>query len=240
MIILERREKILSILEQKRTATIRELAEMLFISEASIRRDVEALEKAGQVRRIYGGVVLEKFHNAVVPLGFREGENSQIKEELARRAAEMVQDGDTIMLDASSTVRRMVKYLGGKRGIKIVTNNLRIFSETVSPDTHLYCTGGLFDGQNALFYGAAAERYVRSLNADKCFFSSQGISQEGKISDASEEETSLRRVMLSHAERKIFLCDSTKVGVKRMFTLCGKEDVDEIICNVKLPWEEES
>lgn len=238
MIIMERRERILEILEKKRTATIRELAEKLFISEASIRRDVEALEKAGQVRRIYGGVVLEKYQNAVVPLGFRESENSQIKEELARRAAEMVQDGDTIMLDASSTVRRMVKYLGGKRGIKIITNNLRIFSEEVQPDTHLYCTGGLFNAQNALFYGAGAERYIRSLNADKCFFSSQGISEEGKISDASEEETALRRVMLSRSERKIFLCDGTKLGVKRMFTLCGKEDVDEIICNVKLPWEE--
>lgn len=238
MIILERRERILEILERKRTATIRELAEELFISEASIRRDVEALEKGGQVRRIYGGVVLENFRNAVVPLGFREGENSQVKDELARRAAEMVQDGDTIMLDASSTVRRMIKYLSNKRGLKIITNNLRIFSDEVPEDMHLYCTGGLFNAQNAMFCGAGAERYVRMLYADKCFFSSQGISEEGKISDASEEETALRRVMLSHSNKKIFLCDDSKIGVKRMFALCGKEDLDEIICNVKLPWEE--
>lgn len=236
---MERREKILGILESKRTATIRELAEELYISEASVRRDVEALEKAGQVRRIYGGVVLEKFHNAVVPLGFRESENSRVKDELARRAAELISDGDTIMLDASSTVRRMMKYLGNKRGLKIITNNLRIFSDTAPEDMHLYCTGGLFNAQNALFYGAGAERCVRMLNADKCFFSSQGISTDGKISDASEEETALRRVMLSRAEKKIFLCDDSKIGVKRMFALCGKEDVDEIICNVKLPWEEE-
>ncbi|MBR5231321.1 MAG: DeoR/GlpR transcriptional regulator [Clostridia bacterium] len=238
MIIMERREKILSYLEKKRTATVRELAGVLYISEASVRRDLEALEKAGQVRRIYGGVVLEKFHNAVVPLGFRESEHSQIKEELARRAAEMIGDGDTVMLDASSTVRRMIKYLGGKRGIKIITNNLRIFSDELPSDVQLYCTGGLFNAQNALFFGAGAERYLRSINADKCFFSSQGISEDGRISDASEEETALRRVMLSRAERKIFLCDGSKLGIKRMFTLCGREDVDEIICNVKLPWEE--
>lgn len=239
MIIMERREKILSYLENKRTATVRELAGVLYISEASVRRDLEALEKAGQVRRIYGGVVLEKFHNAVVPLGFREGENSQIKEELARRAAELIEDGDTIMLDASSTVRRMVKYLSGKRGLKIITNNLRIFSDELPADAQLYCTGGLFSRQNAMFCGAGAERYVRSLNADICFFSSQGISEDGRISDASEEETSLRRVMLSRSDKKIFLCDETKIGVKRMFTLCSREDVDGIICNVKLPWEKE-
>lgn len=239
MIIMERREKILSILENQRTATIRELAEALYISEASIRRDVEALEKNGQVRRIYGGVVLEKFHNAVVPLGFREGENSQVKEELARRAAEWINDGDTVMMDASSTVRRMMKYLSGKRGLKIITNNLRIFSDEVPGDMQLYCTGGLFNAQNAMFYGMGAERFIRALYADKCFFSSQGISEEGKISDASEEETALRRVMLSRSEKKFFLCDDSKIGVKRMFTLCDKEDVEGIICNRKMPWEEE-
>ena len=158
MIIVERREKILAYLEKKRTATVRELSGMLYISEASVRRDLEALEKSGQVRRIYGGVILEKFHNAVVPLGFRESENSKIKDELARRAAEMISDGDTVMLDASSTVRRMIKYLSGKRGLKIITNNLRIFSDELPADAQLYCTGGLFNRQNAMFFGAGAER----------------------------------------------------------------------------------
>jgi len=235
---VSRREQILRLLQQESPLSIRHLASLLYTSDSSVRRDVSLLEEEGLVRRIYGGVLLCSSENAVVPLSLRDGDHSAQKERLARLAAAMVRDGDSLLLDASSTVRRMIKYLGGKRGLKIITNNLRIFSEEVPADAQLYCTGGLFNAQNALFYGAGAERYLRSLYADKCFFSSQGISEDGKISDASEEETALRRVMLSHAERKIFLCDASKLGVKRMFALCGKEDVDEIICNVKLPWED--
>ena len=85
--------------------------------------------------------------------------------------------------------------------------------------------------------GNGAERYVSEVNADILFFSSQALSQEGEISDASEEETSLRRLMISRAKRKIFLCDSTKLGASRTFVVCHKDDVDKIICDVSLPWE---
>ena len=238
MIILERREKILRILEKQRSATIKELAAAIFISEASIRRDIEALEKAGLVRRIYGGVVLEKYRNAVVPLELRDGEHSSVKEELARRAAQLVSDGDTLMLDASSTVRRMVKYLEGKRDLKIITNNLRIFNDMHGKDVRLYCTGGQYSSKNNAFFGQSAALYVEKLHADICFFSSQGISETGEISDASEAETALRRMMMARSDRRVFLCDASKIGVKHMFTLCGREDVTEIICNARLPWEE--
>jgi DeoR/GlpR family transcriptional regulator of sugar metabolism len=83
--------------------------------------------------------------------------------------------------------------------------------------------------------GSAAEAYAGTINADLFFFSSQAISHEGEISDASEEETALRRVMMRRAKKNIFLCDATKIGEKRMFTLCTKDDVDEIICDVELP-----
>jgi DeoR/GlpR family transcriptional regulator of sugar metabolism len=79
---------------------------------------------------------------------------------------------------------------------------------------------------------------VRGISADLFFFSSQGITEEGEITDVSEEETSLRRVMLSRAKRSIFLCDSSKIGIRRVFTLCTRHDVDRIICDTMLPWEQ--
>ena len=232
MIQLERQEAILQILEQRKTATVRDLAQELFISEASIRRDVEALEKRGFVKRVYGGVVLARYHNGIVPVGLRDADHSAVKEEIARRAAERIRDGDTVMMDASSTVRRIVKYIGNRRDLKIITNNLRIFSdlsEFGNTDVRLYCTGGTYSASNHAFVGAAAENYLRSVRADCLFFSSQGLSEDGEISDASEEETALRRVMLTRAERRYFLCDSSKLGVKQTFTLCHKDDITEII-----------
>ena len=106
-----------------------------------------------------------------------------------------------------------------------------------SPEIKLYCTGGLFNSQSNIFTGAAAERYIESMYADMVFFSSQAISADGEISDVSEEETALRKKMLARAKKKIFLCDSSKIGFQKTFTLCNKDDIDFIICDKPLPRE---
>ena len=232
MIPMERREKILKILEGQKSSTVRELANSLFISEASIRRDIEVLEKEGLVRRVYGGVLLARYQNGIVPVDLRDSDHSAVKEQIARRAAAFIRDGDTVMMDASSTVRRMIKYIGNKRNLTIITNNLRIFSEAAqygASDLSLYCTGGCYSAENHAFVGASAEQYLRSVRADCLFFSSQGISEDGEISDASEGETSLRRVMLTRADRRYFLCDSSKIGVRHTFVLCHRDDLTDLI-----------
>lgn len=237
MIILERREKILRILEQRRSASIKELASEIFISEASIRRDVEALEKDGIVKRVYGGVTIDTHRNTVTPLELRDSANSAKKEIIARKAADLVKNGDTLMLDSSSTARRMIKYLYGKRDLKIITNNARIFSECEDQSIELFCTGGYYISNEQAFAGAGAEEYVKSIYADIFFFSSSAISVDGEISDVSEIETSLRKTMLTRARRKVFLCDSSKFGDRRTFLVCHKDELSDIISDEPLPWE---
>ena len=237
MIIIERREKILEILKRKRTASIKELSAELFTSEASIRRDIEALEAEGIVRRVWGGVTMDVHRNTVTPLGIRDGKNSAAKELIAQRAAALVKDGDTILMDSSSTVRRVLKYLSGKRDLKIITNNARIFSECDSSDIELFCTGGYYLAEEHAFAGSAAERYVTTVNADILFFSSSALSTDGEVSDVSEVETSLRRVMISRARRRVFLCDSSKLGDRRTFVVCKKDELTDIICDVPLNFD---
>ncbi len=231
MIRYDRQTKITEYLELHKSATVRELSEVLFASEASIRRDIETLEKQGFVRKIYGGVILSKYQNGVVPVNLRDSDNSGVKDALAFRAVGLIHDGDTVIMDASSTVRRMVKHMSHLRDVKIITNNLRIFSECDNSAIKLYCTGGTYSPENHAFIGPAAESYLRSVSADLLFFSSQGITEDGIISDASEDESSLRRVMLASASRKFFLCDSSKLGIRKMFTLCNRSHLDGIICD---------
>ena len=238
MVVYERQREILNYLKQNHFATVGELAKLVWSSESSVRRDVKALELKGYVKQIYGGVVLSEYENSVVPVNLRDPSNSAVKEELAKRAAEYIFDGATVIMDGSSTVRRISKYIGGFKSLKIITNNQRIFNVCNYPEVKLYCTGGLFLNQSNIFVGSTAESYISGINADLVFFSSQAISEDGEISDASEEETSLRRAMLARAKKKIFLCDSSKIGLKRTFTLCNKDDVDMIICDKALPWEE--
>lgn len=238
MILYERQREILNYLKQKKFSTVKELAKLVWSSESSVRRDIKALEQKGYVSQIYGGVVLAEYTNSVIPVSLRDSSNSAIKEELAKEAAKHIFDGATVLMDGSSTVRRIIKYINHYKGLKIITNNQRIFTECSHPEVQLYCTGGLFLSQSNIFVGSAAENYLNSINADIVFLSSQAISDDGEISDVSEEETSLRRVMLSRAEKRVFLCDSSKLGLKKTFTLCSKNDIDVIICDKKLPWEQ--
>ncbi|MBQ7400164.1 MAG: DeoR/GlpR transcriptional regulator [Clostridia bacterium] len=237
MVVYERQREIMNYLKKNQFSTVKELAKLVFTSESSVRRDIKLLEQKGYVSQIYGGVVWAEYVNSTVPVNLRDNYNSVIKEEIAKRAAEYIFDGATVFMDGSSTVRRIIKYMSHCKGVKIITNNQRVFEENNNPEIQLYCTGGLFVNQSNIFVGSTAESYVNNINADILFFSSQALSDDGWISDVSEEETSLRRVMLSRAKKKIFLCDSTKLGLRKTFTLCSKDDVDAVICDKALPWE---
>lgn len=237
MISYKRQHEILNYLTEKHFSTIKELAKIVWASESSVRRDIKKLEQEGYVNQIYGGVVLSEYSNSVVPVSLRDNSNSTVKDELAKKASGYIFDGATIILDGSSTTRRIVKFTDNLKNLKIISNNQRIFSECSNPNIKLYCTGGMFLPQSNIFVGAAAESFISSINADIMFFSSQAISNDGEISDVSEEETALRKVMLSRAKKKIFLCDSSKLGIKKTFSLCTKDDVDVIICDRTLPWE---
>jgi DeoR/GlpR family transcriptional regulator of sugar metabolism len=237
MTVYERQNTILNFLMQQHFSTIKELSKIVWTSESSIRRDIKILESKGFIKQFYGGVILSGYENSVVPVALRNNHNSSVKDELAKQAAMHLFDGATVFMDGSSTVRRIIKYIYGFRRIKIITNNHLIFNETISPEIQLYCTGGRFVPENNIFVGSVAENFLKGITADLMFFSSQAISKTGEISDASEEETSLRKIMLSRAKKKIFLCDSSKIGLSYTFTVCNKDEVDEIICDKKLPWE---
>ena len=237
MIKHERQQKILEFMREKRNATIKELADLIYVSESSVRRDIEHLENVGLVSRVYGGVILKEHKNSVVPLSLRDEENHSAKDNLARRGAATIPDGVTVFIDSSSTTWRIVKYIGHLKDLRIITNSLTIFKELENENVEAYCTGGIFRPKTQDFVGFAAEKAIRSLNADIVFFSAQAISLDGEISDVSAEWTSLRRAMLDRAKKKVFLCDSSKIGLVRPFKLCTKDEVDEIICDVPLPWE---
>lgn len=237
MTVYQRQQQIIKYMKEQRFSTVKELAKVVWSSESSVRRDIKKLENAGYVRQTYGGIVLADGESDVVPVMLRDSVNSSVKEQLAKRAAEYINDGDTVFMDSSSTVRRIVKHLGHFKNLKIITNNLGVFNECSNGEIKIYCTGGLYVQKSNVCVGPAAEEFLARIHADVMFFSSQAISREGIISDSSEEETALRRAMLKNARKKIFLCDGSKVGQERTFFLCDHTSVDHVICDVELPWE---
>ncbi len=234
MLQYERQKSILDYLKINKSATVKELAGAIYTSEASVRRDIAELEKDGHIKRVYGGVMLASYANEVVPVELRDSANTKVKDEIAKKAAELIKNGDTVFMDASTTVFRICKYIKDKSNLKIITNNIRVVQELGGSDIKVYCTGGEFFEKRDCFLGPFAESFIESVHADIMFFSSQGLSQTGVISDVDERENSLRAKMLKNANKKVFLCDYSKFGMVRPFILCGKDDIDKIICEKKI------
>ncbi len=239
MLQFDRQQSILDYLKNKHSATIKELAHTIYVSEASIRRDIEKLENLGLVEKIYGGVVLTEFKNEVIPIDLRESANSKSKEKIAVKAAKLVNDGDTVMLDSSSTARKICKYLVNKRNVRIITNNMRVCNELKNSDIEIFVSGGVFSKKRECFIGGFAEEFIKSVHADILFFSTSGISKTGEITDISEDEINLRKLMIKQTKKRIFLCDKTKIGVISSFKVCDKKDIDMVICHEKIEFEKE-
>ena len=234
MLQYERQQAILNYLKQYHTASIHALAKHLYTSEASVRRDIAALEAEGLVLRVYGGVVLPEHKNEVVPVELRESANSAAKEIIAAEAAKFIHDGDTVFFDSSSTVRRICKHIKSRKHLKIITNNVRICHELKDTDITVYCTGGEYYKKLDCFLGSYAEKFIGSINATSVFFSCKGLSDTGTLTDVSELEISIRQAMLAHADNRYLLCDSSKVGQTYAFTLCQAEELTQILCDKPL------
>ena len=231
----ERQEKILQILEENGAISVRKLTSMLYASEATVRRDLAALEQAGALKRTYGGATPVTETNRQVPLFMREAMNSEEKNELCRRAAEFVHDGDTVFLDGSSTAQDMVRHLRRFKDLVAVTYSLK--TAGLLSDFHIktYCTGGLLLENSLVFIGPRAERFAEGINIDICFMSCKGLSETGELTDTSDEETPVRRAFFDRSRTRILLMTANKIGKTYFHTLCKAEEVDAILTNAELP-----
>ncbi len=225
----ERLEKIMEILEAEHSVTVNRLAQTLYVSPPTVRRDLDTLEKQGKVVRTHGGVILRQTAESEIPLMLREEQNNVSKQIIAEKASRMISDGAVIFLDASSTAAYLIPHLKKFSDIIAVTNSPKTSMKLGEARIRSYCTGGLLLNQSMAYVGSEAERFVSAINADLFFFSSRGYIADGCITDSSVEEAALKKAMMKNAARSIYLCDSSKQGRKYMYNICRTADVDGII-----------
>lgn len=229
MFNIERQEEILNILEKCRSIGVNKLSEMLYVSPPTIRRDLDCLEEQGKVRRTHGGVVLRQTAEKEIPLMLREDQNSGAKQIIAEKAAEYINDGDVVFLDASSTAACLIPYLKKFNDIIVVTNSPKTSVKLGENGVKNYCTGGLLLAHSVAYVGNKAEEFISNINADVFFFSSRGYSADGYITDSSIEESTVKKSMMNNAEKVFYLCDSSKKNKKYMYNICSADDVTGII-----------
>ena len=233
-----RQEKILEILRHTEYATVEHLAIQLYFSVPTVRRDLAELERKGLIVRSRGGAALKNTPNAAVAFDLRNTLQTKEKSEIARQAAALIEDGDVIFLDASTTVLHMVKHLTEKKDITVLTNSIQLPLLLRNTGIRVYSTGGRLIPNSLAYGGAPAEEAVERFHIDKLFFSSYALTLGGEILDYSEEETALRKKLLQKAKKRYFLCDSSKFGRTSIFYVADLSEVDRLLSDQPFQKEE--
>ena len=236
MIKSERQEMILEILQNCRHSTAAMLKEQLFTSYSSIRRDLEELENMGLIRRSYGNVELTGNNPLMVSYPIRINKNSEQKKIIAKKAAKLIREGDTLFIDPSSSCSFFAREIIHMKGITVVTNNVEVVNIMSQSGINVICSGGLqTDPNRYALIGPIAENTFRSIHADWAVFSVRSLTTDGKLYDVHYSETALRKVMLENSAKSLFLCDSSKLETISTYYQCCLADIDYMVCNNKEP-----
>ena len=232
----EREDRILNALLEKESMTTQELSARLYVSVPTLRRDLIKLEQKGKIIRTHGGAQLVKMSaDEKIPFLLREQEQNSAKDIMARKAVTFVRDGDILMLDGSTSAYAIIPYLASFKNLIVITSSAKSSFLLGRMGINNICTGGKMITRSLAYVGEDAQNTASRYNADIVFFSCRGLTLDGKLTDNSVEENALRMTMLRQARRKVFLCDSSKLGRTYLNTLCHLSEVDEIVCEQPLP-----
>lgn len=228
---MDREKQILEILLKEKSVTVKELSKTLFISEPSVRRDLQRLERKNLIKRTHGGAVLEDtaLSKNRIPFFIREYEQSSAKVLIAEKAIHLIQDNDVVFLDASTSCYYLIPFLASKRNITVVTNGVKALSKLAEYDIHTISTGGVLVNSCLALVGEEAYKTIETFNANIAFFSCRGISNDGYLTDISPEENNVRKRMVKHSKKAYLLCAKEKFGKGYFHNLCHKDEIDGII-----------
>lgn len=229
MLVSTRRDKIKEIILKKKAVKVSELCEIFKVSDETIRRDLEELERQGLVERNYGGAVLKE--NIIIPpLVKRFKEHTEEKQKIAAKALEEVKEGDVIFLDAGSTTYHIARLLKNFKNITVVTNALNVATELANnPNINLFITGGKLKTDNHSMVGFETVNCIGKYNIDILFLGTGGISLEKGLTTSDIFEAEAKKAMIKSASRVIVVADSSKFGKVAMVSFCTFEDVEKII-----------
>ena len=234
MALKERETKILEYLSQHSKATVEELCGVFFVSEQTMRRDLASLSAAGKIIRTYGGASHKAELGENLPQEYREREQLDAKNIIGRKCASLIKDGDTVMIDGSSTASALLRAIDANATIVIVTNNAKAPVILSDKKAKILVTGGEIAPNTYAYVGSYAEEFLRSFNADICFFSVRTLTEEGLLTDNALAENSIRRAMISRSKRRVLMLDSHKIGEACLSTLCTLDDITHIVSEIDI------
>ncbi|HEY4784983.1 MAG TPA: DeoR/GlpR family DNA-binding transcription regulator [Bacteroidales bacterium] len=225
-----RREKILEMIQEDGHVKVADLGRIFKVSEVTIRQDLERLDNEGIIIREHGGAYLKSISSQVRSFTLQHRENMDKKVLIGRKAAEMIQDGDTIILDSGTTITELAKNLTNRKNLTIITNALNIAMMLGGePSINVIMTGGEFKAPTLSLTGEKAAAFFSNLHVDKLFLATAGISLKAGLTYPSISDLVVKKAMIDAADTVYLLADSTKIGKSSLASLGALSLVNYLI-----------
>lgn len=228
MLQLERQNRMMRLLNEKKELTVKEFCSILHSSQATIRRDLTELEQKGLLKRSFGGAVLNETFSDQLPLFLRSAIHISEKKRICSKALQYFHTGETVFLDASSTTFFLAPLLKNIPDLTVITNNPHLSIKLSEYKVRNFCTGGEMLNDSIALVGYETIRFIDQIYADSCFFSARGFAND-EISDSSKAERDVKIAMLERSAHHYFLCDSSKRDQHYPYTVTKLADVDAVI-----------
>ncbi len=202
-----RHAEMLSLIRGRQEVMVEELSQAFGVSTMTIRRDLQALEEQGKISRFHGGATVDVRAN---PQSDR-GDVALCRRLIARRAADLVSDGEALLINGSNTALGLLDYLDGK-SVRVFTNNGLVVGRKYAPGIDLQLSGGVLRGAQHILTGDLALSNLMNVRAQKAFLGCTGVSPDGEILCGIPSELGINETMIEHADAYYILADHTKVG----------------------------
>ncbi|RCW45551.1 DeoR/GlpR family DNA-binding transcription regulator [Paenibacillus prosopidis] len=237
MLVAERYDKIVQLVNERGSIRVTELSELCQVTEETIRRDLDRLEQAGRLRRSHGGAVSVKDQQPEIPYFEREVTRADEKKRIAEEAVKLIQPKDRILLDASTTAWYMAASMPDIP-LTVLTNSIKVAMELSSKEKiEVISTGGILASRSLSYVGPLAERSLDAYHVDKAFFSCKGVHLERGVSESNELQARIKHKMVGMADQVILLADSSKFGVQAFTHVADLSDIHTIITDGRVSSE---
>jgi DeoR/GlpR family transcriptional regulator of sugar metabolism len=228
-VLAQRRyDRILDAVRADGPIEVRALADLLNVSEATVRRDLSRMQRSGLIKRVRGGAALGTASEpSYAQVASRDHAD---KDAIAAAAAELVHEGDVVLLDIGTTVHGLAARLHG-RAVTVVTSSLAVYDELATDEAvELILLGGAVRRNYRSLVGFLTEQALRQIHAQRLFLGTSGIRPDGTVLDTTTVEVPLKQAMLLAVDEVVLLADPSKFPGSGLARVCGPEDVDILVC----------
>lgn len=240
MIQAERQAEILEILKRKGFIENSKLQEIFKVTPITIRRDIKKLSKQNLIKAVHGGAISNaEFHPTTEPFYFTKLHlNIDKKEKISDLAIQLIDEGDSIVLDSGTTSYQIALKIKNKnlKNITIVTNDIKIANVLCEVDNlKIIVLGGTLKNLHYSIYGPYAVKILNELKVDRLFLAADAVSKEGGISNFNIEDVPIKQQMIKISKQVILIADSTKFGKDAFCNVCNWNKINLVITNEEIP-----